>query len=143
MAQSIVINALSEKRAELAGQVSDLERRITQARADLSHVDATIRLFDPSIKPAAIRAKAAPPERSAHFEKGEIAMRCRDALRDAGADGVSAAEVAGVALADKGADANLAPDFTKRMYWTLTRISREGVSRKVGQGIGARWVLAG
>ncbi len=142
MAQSIVINALSEKRAELSGAISDLERRLHQARTDLAHLDATIQLFDPTIKPTAIRVKSVPPIRSAHFESGEIARRCRDALRTAGPEGVTANEVATVAVKDKGIeDAKLAADFEKRMYWTLTRLGHEGVARKVGQGHGAKWMM--
>ena len=57
MAQSLVISALIEKRAEASGRIRDLEERTNQARADLAHVDATLLLFDPEAKPATIRAR--------------------------------------------------------------------------------------
>ena len=47
MAQSPVVYALVDKRAEITGLIIDLERRTRQARADLVHVDATLHLFDP------------------------------------------------------------------------------------------------
>lgn len=144
MAESTIIHALTDKRAELAGAVSDLERRLQQARADLAHVDATLRLFDPAIKPTTIRPKGAAPNRSAHFEVGEIARRCREALRDGDANGVTAAEVAARAMADKGIsqdNADRAQDFLKRMYWTLVRFRQEGTAVKIGQGQSARWTL--
>ena len=144
MAQSIIIHALVEKRAELAGSVSDLERRIHQARADLAHIDATLCLFDPTIRPASIKPKAAPPTKSPHFDMGEIARRCREGLRLAGPEGVTAIDVAATALRDKGispTDTKLVDDFQRRMSWTLTRLGQEGVARKEGQGIGARWTL--
>ena len=145
MAQSIITHALCDKHAELAGLVSDLERKLRDARADLEHVDAVIRLFDPTIRPATIKAKGAAPAKSPHFESGEIARRCRDALRMCGPDGVTAADVAATALSDKGIsdDAKGAADFTKRMYWTLNRLGQDGVARKIGSGQSARWVLEG
>jgi hypothetical protein len=144
MAQSPFINALIDKRAELARTASDLERDLQQARSDLAHLDATIRMFDPSIKPFTIKPKNAAPSRSAHFEAGEIAKRCRDALRKAGASGVTTEDVALKAMAEKGMepdDAERRADFTKRMYWTLTRLGQDGVARKSGQGLSARWAL--
>jgi hypothetical protein len=144
MSTSPVINALTTKRADLARTVSDLERDLQQARTDLAHIDATIRMFDPSIKPFAIPAKNPAPSRSAHFEAGEIARRCREALRKAGASGVTAADIALEAMADKGIgadDAERQADFTKRMYWTLVRLGQDGVARKSGQGTSARWSL--
>ena len=42
MAQSLIIHALTEKRAEISGRIADLEERIRQARADLAHIDATL-----------------------------------------------------------------------------------------------------
>ena len=142
MSSSPVINALVTKRAELAGVLSDLERCIAAARADLAHVDATLVLFDPSIKPITIRAKPAAPNRSAHFAVGEIARRCRNALRTAGPNGVTAGNVAMLAILEKGinpTDAAILKDFTTRVYWSLSRLAQEGHARKTGQGVSARW----
>jgi hypothetical protein len=146
MSTSPVINALIDKRSDLARTVSDLERDLAQARADLAHLDATIRMFDPAIKPFTIKPKGAPPPRSAHFATGEIAKRVREALRKAGASGVTADDVAPEAMADKGIgadDAERRADFAKRMYWTLVRLGQDGVARKSGQGMSARWLLTG
>jgi hypothetical protein len=144
MAQSSVLNALIDKRAELSGIVADLHRRLEHVAIDLGHVDATLLLFDPTVKLTEIRPKQAAPARSAHFRPGEIARRCRDALRVAGPEGVKAAEVALAAMRDKGiepTDAKLLEDFTRRMSWTLLRFGQEGLTRKSGAGITARWML--
>jgi hypothetical protein len=50
LAEAHVIGALRDKRSELAGMVSHLERELVEHRASLTHLDATMRLFDP--KPA-------------------------------------------------------------------------------------------
>ena len=57
MAEAHVIGALRHKRAELAGMLRQLEQQLVQQRANLTHVDATMRLFDPDIRPKDIRPK--------------------------------------------------------------------------------------
>ena len=57
MAELHVIGALRNKRAELAGMLRQLEQQLAQQRANLAHVDATMRLFDPDIRPKDIRPK--------------------------------------------------------------------------------------
>ena len=69
MGEPHVISALSNKRAELAGIVSQLERQLGQQRANLAHLDATMRLFDPDIRPNTIRPKQQ-RARSAWFRPG-------------------------------------------------------------------------
>ena len=51
MAELHVIGALRSKRAELAGMLRQLEQQLAQQRANLTHIDATMRLFDPDIRP--------------------------------------------------------------------------------------------
>jgi hypothetical protein len=57
MAEPHVIGALRNKRSELAGMVNQLEQRLVRYRADLTHLDATMRLFDPDIQPEGIRPR--------------------------------------------------------------------------------------
>jgi hypothetical protein len=47
MAEPHVIGALRNKRVELAGMLQLLEQRLAQQSANLAHVDATMRRFDP------------------------------------------------------------------------------------------------
>ena len=82
MAQSPVIYALVEKRAEIGGTIADLEERTRQARANLAHLDATLRMFDPDAKPQSIKGKR-PAKGRGVFANGEISRRIRGALRDA------------------------------------------------------------
>jgi hypothetical protein len=82
MGEPHIISALSSKRAELAGIVSQLERQLGQQQANLAHLDATIRLFDPDIRPNTIRPKQQ-RARSAWFRPGECLRLIYDELRDA------------------------------------------------------------
>ena len=54
MSNAYVISGLTVKRAEVSGTIADLQERIRQERANLAHIDATLRLFDPDAKPEAI-----------------------------------------------------------------------------------------
>ena len=57
MAELHVMQALRSKRAELAGTLTQLEQQLVRQRADLTHIDATMRLFDPDIQPHEILPK--------------------------------------------------------------------------------------
>jgi hypothetical protein len=144
MAQSIIIHALTEKRAEISGRIHDLEERTRQARADLAHIDAAMLLFDPDAKPAAIRAKLPSKGRSSLFANGEISRRCREAIRDANGEPVAAEAIVRQAIADKGfesEDKALRQDLVRRFLWALHRMQIAGTVQRVGKGLGARWAL--
>jgi hypothetical protein len=51
------VSALVNKRAEIAGMITRTEQQLGQFRADLVHLDATIRLFAPEMEPKTIPAK--------------------------------------------------------------------------------------
>jgi len=84
MAESHVVSALANKRAEIAGMIARAQQQLGQFRADLVHLDATIRLFAPAMEPEMI-----PPKRIRQsdlwFEPGGLSRRVLDALRRAGA----------------------------------------------------------
>ena len=82
MGELQVIGALCDKRSELAGLVKDLEQQLAEHCAALTHLDATIRLFDPQIQPDEIR----PRQRrrcNAWFRPGECLRLIYNVLRDA------------------------------------------------------------
>lgn len=82
MAEPHVIGALRHKRAELAGMLRQFEQQLVQQRANLAHVDATMRLFDPDIRPNDIRPKQQ-RARNAWFRPGECLRLIYDELREA------------------------------------------------------------
>jgi hypothetical protein len=82
MAEMHVIGALRHKRAELAGMLRQFEQQLVQQRANLAHVDATMRLFDPDVRPKDIRPKQL-RERNAWFRQGECLRLIYDELREA------------------------------------------------------------
>ena len=82
MAERHVIGALRSKRAELAGALRQLEQQLAQQRANLAHLDATMRLFDPEIRPKDIRPRQQ-RARNAWFHPGECLRLIYDELREA------------------------------------------------------------
>jgi hypothetical protein len=82
MGGSHIIGALHDKRSELAGLVMSLEQQLVVHRASLTHLDATMRLFDPELRPEEIRPRR---RRScnAWFRPGECLRLIYDVLRDA------------------------------------------------------------
>ena len=82
MAELHVVSALRNKRAELVGTVRQLEQQLAQQVTNLAHLDATMQLFDPDIRPQEIRPKQQ-RARSAWFRQGECLRLIYDQLRDA------------------------------------------------------------
>ena len=71
MSGALVIQSLKDKRSEIHGRIAAYEAQIAQARHDLAHVSATIRLFT---EPEHQRARYMVSH--GFFKKGEIADVC-------------------------------------------------------------------
>ncbi len=82
MGERHIIGALRTKRAELSGTLRQLEQQLAQHRANLAHLDATMRLFDPEIRPIDIRPRQL-RARNAWFRPGECLRLIYDELREA------------------------------------------------------------
>jgi hypothetical protein len=82
MAEAHVICALRDKRSELAGMVIRLKQQLVRHRASLTHLDATMLLFDPDLQPENIRPRQQ-RARSNWFHPGECLRLIYDELREA------------------------------------------------------------
>jgi len=142
MADPHVISALRAKRAEVAGLIDSLERQIAQCRANLIHLDAVLRLYQPERDPTEIKPKRS-VHRNRYFAAGELARLCLEAFRDA-AEPLSVPDIVGCVIAAKGFDAGdrvLREALTTLVKATLNPMRRRGVVEKIGQGRGVRWTL--
>lgn len=74
-----VVSGLMKRRAELAGQVEEVQARLRQLLNDIDNLDATLRIFQPDIDLEEIKPKPLPPRFPAY--KGEIARIVLTALR--------------------------------------------------------------
>ena len=74
------IHALRRKRAEVSGQVVRAEEALNQLRADLVHIDAVLRMFDPEADPDAIKPKRE-WQASGYFGPNELPRLIADTIR--------------------------------------------------------------
>ena len=131
----VTVKALCDKRAEVSLQLTELERRMDQLRAELVHIDAVIRLFRPNFDPNTIPGRKRRHVRSDYFAHGEISRRAYEAMQDGKV--VQATDIAFAAMQDKGLD----PATTPRpalisfggSHYNSTRSSARGRSRRSGK----------
>jgi hypothetical protein len=143
MAESHVVSALVNKRAEIAGMITRTEQQLGQFRADLVHLDATIRLFAPEMEPKTIPAKRI-RQSDLWFEQEELSHRALDALRRAG-EPIRAPDLVRAVMIDKGLDPADRPSFV-RVQWkvrdTLNRLNKRGLLASDGAGHGVLWRIS-
>ena len=145
MADPHVISALREKRALVAGLIAKLERKLEQHRADLTHIDGVLRLFQPERDPGEIKPKRTYARRTRYFAKGELSRLVLEALRDARGKPLSTDDMAGQIIAAKGfdaADSVLRAAIRDRALTALRAIRKRGAVEQIGLGRGMRWKLA-
>jgi hypothetical protein len=97
MAELLVVQTLTDKRAEILGRIRAYESQIAQAKHDLAHVNATIELFA-----APERQRARYMVSHGFFKKGEIADICAHHLDVDGA--LSTRDLAERVMAKRGLD---------------------------------------
>lgn len=99
MTELLVVQTLTEKRADILGRIRAYEAQIAQAKHDLAHVNATIELFA-----APERQRARYIVSHGFFKKGEIADIC---ARHLGVDGaMTTRELAERIMAERGLDSS-------------------------------------
>jgi hypothetical protein len=137
MADPHVISALREKRALVAGLVEKLERKLEQHRADLTHIDGVLRLFQPDRDPAEIRPKRVYVRRTRYFARNELSRLCMDALRAADGALLTTDEIAGRIIEAKGfdaADAALRKAIGEQSLALLRSFRKRGIVEQIGLG---------
>jgi hypothetical protein len=138
-----VVSALREKRAKVAGCIARLERQLDQHRADLSHIDGVLRLFEPDRDPEAIKPKRTYAKRTRYFARNELSRLCRESLRDS--ERLSTEDIVARIVERKGfdaADSVLRGALRSQLLTALRTMRRRGAVEQSGLGRGVRWKLA-
>ena len=144
MANPHVISALREKRALIAGLIERLERKLEQHRADLTHIDGVLRLFQPDRDPDEIKSKRAYAKRTRYFARNELARLCMDVLRDTPGL-ITTDEMAARVIAAKGfeaADSTLRAAIRDQLLTVLRAARKQETVEQIGLGRGVRWRLS-
>ncbi len=130
-----VLAGLTKRRAELAGEADGLRGRLAAIAADIGHLDAVIRQFDPGYDLASIRPKR--PRTQDGAGRGEMSRFILQALREA-TEPVTTAAIVQRLMAERGMggeDRRLVQKVTKRVRMAFTRQKRSGrCGRYRGQG---------
>ena len=138
-----VVSALITRRAELAGQAETLRAQLARIAADLVHLDAVIRQFDPTHDLAAIRPRR--PRGPDVAQRGERSRALLAVLREAG-EPIPAAEVVRRVMARQGQDVDdavLVARVGRCVETALGRQEKRGTVRAVREvGRAARWEVA-
>ena len=136
------ICALRDKRAEVAGQVIDLEKRLAEARGNLLHVDACLRLLgwtDPieTIKPKQVTPRSI-------FGRNELQRILFDQMREH-PPGVTIRSIAETICGMKGWDSANRPfmdALVHRIGGNLQKLKRQGRAVTEVSGAVGVWRLA-
>jgi hypothetical protein len=139
-----VVSGLIEKRRELAGIIDELQRRFDQHRADLTHIDGTLRVIAVDLDPETIRPKRT-YRRNRYFARNELSRLCLGVLRTAAGELLSTDEIAGRVIAAKGfdvGDAILRTAIREQVGSTVKRLHRNGAVENIGSGRASKWKLA-
>ena len=131
------LSALRNKRASLASEIVQLKRQLRHCRESLGHVDATLRLLDPSVDIDAIPNKRI-RKRIKLFRQGELGRMILGVLREANGAVSTAALVSGV-LDAAVTGSQPGARWHHGCARTLLIWRGEGTVLKSGSGKRARW----
>ncbi|MBL28133.1 MAG: hypothetical protein CMM50_11370 [Rhodospirillaceae bacterium] len=145
MAESHVVYALKAKRAELAGQIADLEERIASVRIELLHVDGCLRTFGYTEDPAtSIRPKRLPAKQL--FAPRELPRLIFDHMH-AHPEGVTTRAMVDEICRLKGwpaGDARFRGSLVHKVNTKLMKLAAQGLIQAEGEkGYRKTWRLVG
>lgn len=132
--------ALKNRRSSLASEIEQLERQIRHRRDLLVHVDATLKLLDPSIEVDAIPTKR-PQKRIKLFRQGELGRTIIDIIRRSPDGSASSAEITTELLAIGGHGEEARRTVAQRVRGNLAYLHRCSRVGRAGNGPDGRWII--
>ena len=138
-----VLSGLTKRRAELSGEAETLRSRLTLIAADIGHLDAVIRQFDPDYDLGSIKPKRHRQQDAAG--RGEMSRFILTVLREA-TEPVATHDVVRRLMVERGQDVEdrrLVALTMKRVGMALARQEKQGSVRSMrtaGQAVTWRTV---
>ncbi len=140
MAESHIVSGLVAKRSELTGQLVAFKRQMATLEANISHLDAIIKLFSPEFDLRTVKAKQ-PRKRNHCLAHGEGQRLILDALREAGGNARLSEMVAVIGQWKGLGDAEMAT-IEHSLDAVIRRLERSGVIERVSRDSrGILWQL--
>ena len=138
-----VISGLVRKRGEVAGQIDAAQNTVRQLMADLAHIDATLRLFQPNINLSGVKVRVVPGHAAALY--GEMTRNIMDVLRGA-SEPLAVADIVTAVMAKRGLaadDGALVDSIRKRVGAALRTCKVRGTATSAhGRGLQLVWRVA-
>jgi len=136
VAEIRTVTTLTTKRNQIEAAITNYERALDQARADLSHVNACIAMFEASGEPGDMA-----PYMDLHrlFKRGEVMTICKRHLEAEGP--LDTRELAHRVMAEKGLDTGdkvLAKTLTLKIVHALRQQEKRGKVLGKGKRKGVR-----
>ncbi len=142
MEKEHILGGLLRKRADIAGEIAVLHDQLRAQQADLAHVEATLKLFQPDIDFTGVRVSRKPGKLSAGY--GEMSKHVRDAMRDA-SDWLTLKQIQETVMTARGMDLGdnaLCVVVRKRIGAALRNLKRRGQAEdRHGVGLAMEWRL--
>jgi hypothetical protein len=140
LSNKYALAALKERRASIAGLITETEARLVRMRQDLAHVDGTLRMFS-NIEPGSIAPKK-PYKRVMLFGHGELNRLIFSAMRKGDGRPMSVPEIAAGVVEELGHGEDAAKGMVRRVRANLQYLARDrGLIRKYGERREAKWSL--
>ena len=139
MAQSPIIYALVRKHAEIGGRIKANRAEAKRLIADMHHVEAVLKLFDPDYDARKIAAKRQ-HRANPMFKKGEMWPLAIQIMKDS-PEPLTGFDIAREMLRRKGFT-DPTPAQSKSAYWAITSSLRDHAGKiveQVGEGMPYRW----
>ncbi len=142
MAETHVLSALTNKRAEVSGEIKHYEKLLKKSKLNLQSIDQTIHLFDENYDLRTIKAKRVHRER--YFKTGEAKVLILDMLRTA-TESLSTNDIAKKIAFNRGFDNEGSFDlnrFQKMVFASLERCENNGLIERIGKdGLSIVWQI--
>jgi hypothetical protein len=125
--------------------IDELQRRLDQHRADLTHIDGTLRVLAVDLDPETIRPKRV-YRRNRYFARNELSRLCLGVLRTVAGELLSTDDIAGRVIVAKGFDAGdaiLRAAIRDQVGSTVKRLHRNGAIENIGAVRASKWKRAG
>ena len=136
------LTELFDKRSELAGEIVQAEKRAKELRADLAHIEATIRILRPGIDMPKVVPKRI-EYRPRYFRRGALTRLCHDYIREHAGEAITVADIVPLATGDRVLNSREQEVLRVSIHTALRKIERRGtIERMASVGRVVRWRLA-
>lgn len=134
------LSVLKNRRASLASEIVEMERKLRHLRESLVHVDATLIILNPDAHPEQIPNKR-PVRRVKLFKQGELGRLIVDTLRRADGKAMTLREVVSAIMevGELGEDARRS--LSPRVRGNLAYLRTQGKVERSDDGDAVRWSL--